>query len=136
MESQEFEFFSIYSVIVVVLIATLCSKVGGLNCNRQLLESLCARSLRHKRVAVSKSHNRVKAAMRYLDGNFFAWQVKQTGRKVVDDANPFLAKMIKMKDAAPTWVCLIRSCQISCISILLSMIQSFGWIIRCSTEAC
>lgn len=43
--------------------------------------------------------------MKYLDGNYFAWQAKQTGKKVVGESNPFLSKMIKMKDAAPTWVC-------------------------------
>jgi hypothetical protein len=118
-----------------VLIAAVCLKLRGLNCNKQLLESINARLLGHKRVAVSKSRNWVRAAMRYLDGNYFAWQVKQTGRKVVGDANPFLAKMIKMKDAAPTWVRLIRSSQISCISMLLSITQSFGRIIRWRTEA-
>lgn len=118
-----------------MLIAALCLKLKGSNCNKQLLESSNARLLSHKRVGVSKSRNWLFAAMRYLDGNYFAWQAKQTGRKVVGDANPFLAKMIKMKDAAPTWVCLMRSSQISCIFVLTSTIQSSGRIIRWRTEA-
>ena len=66
--------------------------------------------------------------MRYFDGNFFAWQVRHNGRKVIGDANPFLDKMIKMKDAAPIWVCFITRSLMSCISILTlwEMIQHVG----------
>jgi hypothetical protein len=66
--------------------------------------------------------------MKFFDGNFFAWQVRHNGRKVIGDANPFLDKMIKMKEAAPTWVCFMARTQMSCISILMlsAMIQHVG----------
>ena len=63
--------------------------------------------------------------MKYFDGNFFAWQVRHNGRKVIGDANPFLDKMIRIKEAAPAWVSYRTRSLMSCISILMlwGMIQ-------------